>query len=64
MIYDYCCLSCKHEWEEEQKMSDTVVEICPKCGEVSAKRLISGGTGFVLKGGGVGWAKNKYSSGG
>jgi len=63
MIYDYTCLSCENLWEETQNLNDPVIEICPKCGVMEAKRLISGGTSFVLKGGGVGWAKNKYSSG-
>lgn len=62
MIYDYCCLACENLWEEVQKMNDPVIEICPKCSKKEAKRLISCGTSFVLKDGGVGWCKNKYSS--
>ncbi len=58
MIYEYCCLACKNEWEETQKVLDPVIEICPKCGKKEAKRLISGGTSFVLKGGS--WAKDNY----
>lgn len=58
MIYLYTCNVCKIEWEEEQKMSDPRIEICPKCNKKEAKRLISGGTSFVLKGGS--WAKDNY----
>jgi len=61
MTYEYCCVSCEHEWEIEQKISESPLTECPKCGKSSAKRLVSGGQGFQLKGGGVGWAANKYS---
>jgi len=54
--YEYICTECEHEWEEQQKMSDDPVTICPECEEETAKRLISGGLGFVLKG--QGWFKS------
>ena len=62
MTYEYKCVSCGHEWEEEQKITDKKITICPKCNKETAERLISGGTGFTLAGGGCGWAKNGYSS--
>jgi putative FmdB family regulatory protein len=58
MTYEYECTSCKHVWEKEQKITESAVKICPKCNKETAKRLISGGTGFQLKG--SGW----FNSGG
>ena len=55
--YEYKCNSCEHEWEENQKISDEAIKICPECDKESAKRLISL-NGFVLKG--SGW----FNSGG
>ena len=59
MTYEYRCKSCSHTWEEEQKITAPPAERCPKCGEKSAQRLVSGGLGFELKG--PGWAKDRYS---
>lgn len=59
MTYEYRCNSCNHQWEKEQKISDNAITTCPKCASNSAKRLISCGTGFILKG--RGWAKDNYS---
>ena len=56
--YEYKCSACEYVWEEIQKINDKKIEQCPECKEKTAKRLVSGGTGFVLKG--SGW----YSSGG
>jgi len=55
--YEYACKACGHQFEEIQKMSDPPVDVCPKCGEKAAQRLISQGN-FILKGGG--W----YTTGG
>ena len=60
MIYEYRCAVCKHEFEAEQKITDEPLYECPKCLVASLVRLISGGSGFVLKGGG--WYKDGYSS--
>jgi putative FmdB family regulatory protein len=60
VTYDYICEDCKHEWEHEAKITDPALTMCPKCGKESAKRLISGGTGFILQGGG--WYKDGYKS--
>lgn len=59
MTYSYTCTHCKANWEAEQKITDLPLTICPKCGEESAKRLISGAPGIQLKGGG--WASEGYS---
>lgn len=48
--YDYEC-SKRHRFEIFQKMSDDPVTECPECG-AEAKRLISGGAGFLFKGDG------------
>jgi putative FmdB family regulatory protein len=60
VTYDYICEACKHEWEEDQKITADPIAICPQCGKETAKRLISGGTGFILNGGG--WYKDGYKS--
>lgn len=58
--YDYVCEACKHAWELEQRMVDDAVKKCPKCKKLKAKRMISGGGNFILKGGG--WYSDAYSS--
>src|ERR1700722_13724920 len=58
--YEYGCSACGGEWEEVQRITEPPVEVCPKCGKPSAHRLISAGTGFILKGGG--WYSDLYSS--
>jgi putative FmdB family regulatory protein len=58
--YEYACASCGHEWEEVQRITAAPVEVCPKCAKSSAHRLISGGTNFILKGGG--WYSDLYAS--
>src|SRR5262249_28150581 len=57
--YDYVCTDCANQWEEIQKISEDAIQVCPKCGKSTAKRLISGGN-FILKGGG--WYADLYSS--
>lgn len=48
--YEYACTSCGLQFEKQQSMNDKPVFVCPECrGKV--KRLVSGGTGFVMKGG-------------
>ena len=46
--YDYECPK-GHRFERFQKMSDDPVAECPECG-AEARRLISGGAGFLFKG--------------
>lgn len=58
MEYEYECKDCGHLWEKEQKITAEPIKICPKCKKETAKRLVSGGIGFQLKGGG--WAKEGY----
>lgn len=56
--YEYLCKSCGNEWEEERKIKDPPQDTCPKCKKKTAKRLISRGTGFMLKG--SGWFRDGY----
>jgi putative FmdB family regulatory protein len=58
--YEYACGACGHQWEEVQRIVEPPTELCPKCAKASAHRLISGGTNFILKGGG--WYSDLYSS--
>ncbi len=48
--YEYGCAQ-GHTFEVFQKMSDDPVSTCPECG-TEARRMISGGAGFLFKGDG------------
>ena len=50
--YEYACKVCKHAFEKFQLMSEKAIKKCPKCGKMSAERLISSGAGFLFKGSG------------
>jgi putative FmdB family regulatory protein len=58
--YEYRCKQCDHGMETVQSIKDEPLKQCPKCHSESLERLISGGSGFALKGGG--WYKDLYSS--
>src|SRR5262245_13591610 len=58
--YDYICNACGHAWELEQRIVEDPVTQCPKCNANQAKRQISSGAGFILKGGG--WYADGYGS--
>jgi putative FmdB family regulatory protein len=60
MTYEYVCTACGHVWEAEQAISAAPLKTCPGCGTEHAKRQISGGAGFILKGGG--WYADGYGS--
>jgi putative FmdB family regulatory protein len=60
MTYEYVCTACQHEWEASQPISEAPLKECPACHQLAAKRQISRGGGFVLKGGG--WYSDLYSS--
>jgi putative FmdB family regulatory protein len=60
MTYEYACTACGHAWEAEQSISAAPLTECPHCHEATAKRQVSGGAGFILKGGG--WYADLYSS--
>ncbi|MBI5017903.1 MAG: zinc ribbon domain-containing protein [Deltaproteobacteria bacterium] len=51
--YDYECQACSRRFERRQPITEAPLRECPECrGEVH--RLVSGGTGFIVKGGGRG----------
>jgi putative FmdB family regulatory protein len=58
--YEYACSACGNGWEAEQRITADPLECCPKCGRKTAKRQISSGGTFILKGGG--WYSDLYSS--
>jgi putative FmdB family regulatory protein len=58
-IYEYGCDACGHKFEEQQKMADPPLRVCPQCGKESLEKLIAA-TSFVLKGGG--WYKDGYGN--
>jgi putative FmdB family regulatory protein len=60
MTYEYVCTACHHEWEAQQPISQAPLKTCPHCHQETARRQISGGAGFILKGGG--WYADGYGS--
>ncbi len=50
--YDYIYGSCGRRKEQFQRMNDEPLKSCPECGGY-LNRVISGGTGFIMKGGGL-----------
>ena len=50
-LYEYECTECSHKFDHRLPMSrrDEAIE-CPKC-QGKTRRLISGGSGFIIKGG-------------
>jgi putative FmdB family regulatory protein len=61
MTYEYVCTACGIEWEAEQSISEPPLKDCPNGHANTAKRQVSGGAGFILKGGG--WYADGYGSG-
>jgi putative FmdB family regulatory protein len=47
--YEYHCSSCGKTFDVFHSITDNPVNKCPECGK-SVKRLISGGSGFIMKG--------------
>jgi putative FmdB family regulatory protein len=50
--YEYKCGNCGNEIEVMQSMKDAPLTKCPKCGEETLKKMISGGAGLIFKGSG------------
>jgi putative FmdB family regulatory protein len=46
--YEYECNSCHARFESRQSMKDEPLKVCPECGG-NVQRLVSGGSGFILK---------------
>ncbi len=55
--YEYQCHTCRHRFEKFQNMADSRLKECPQCGR-TLERIISGGSGFILKG--SGFYQNDY----
>ncbi|MBN1477317.1 zinc ribbon domain-containing protein [Candidatus Sumerlaeota bacterium] len=51
--YDYECRSCGHRFTAKQRMDEEPLSTCPECGG-SLHRLISAGTGVIMRGSGSG----------
>ena len=49
--YEYECSECGGRFERRQAISNAPVSNCPDCGG-KVRRLISGGAGLLVKGGG------------
>ncbi len=49
--YGYRCPRCG-EFEEHQSILDEALKACPLCGS-AVQRIITGGSGFIVKGGGA-----------
>lgn len=58
--YEYACESCGLRFERWQGINEAPVGQCPEC-DGKVNRLISGGTGFILKGADSGAASAKGS---
>lgn len=50
-FYEYECKSCRHRFEEMQKISDSALTICPHCQQPDLVKLVSS-PAFQLKGDG------------
>jgi putative FmdB family regulatory protein len=40
-IYEYACPDCGHQFEKQQKFSDSPVQKCPNCGKRKVYRMVS-----------------------
>ena len=60
-IYEYRCTACGFEKEYLQKLSDTPIADCEKCGRSTMAKLVSA-AGFQLKG--SGWYATDFKNNG
>lgn len=50
MLYDYVCNECDHRIiDYYQSIHDDAITLCPKCGQHSLQRCITGGLGSFMK---------------
>jgi putative FmdB family regulatory protein len=47
--YTYICSNCG-EFDTHQSIREAALKTCPNCGS-AVKRVITGGTGFIMRGG-------------
>jgi len=52
VTYDYKCIDCNNVQEEMHGMNDSPTIKCKKCSSENTKKLVTGGTGVIFKGGG------------
>jgi len=60
-IYTYKCASCGFAQDEMQKMSDTLLTVCPSCGKADYAKQVTA-AGFALKG--TGWYATDFKDSG
>src|SRR3954468_11603129 len=60
-IYEYRCAACGHQQEFLQKVSDTPLTVCTKCGAQSFSKMVTA-AGFQLKG--SGWYATDFKNSG
>lgn len=56
--YSYVCDECHCVFNTTHGINETPAYRCPECGATPMKRIIAGGTTFVLKG--KGWYRDGY----
>ncbi len=61
LTYAYECERCG-EFEIDQRISEPALKKCPEC-DGKVQRLISGGAGFIMKGGGSSFDSNCAKAG-
>ena len=59
-IYAYRCDSCGFEKDHLQKLGDSVLRICPQCGQATYSKQLTA-AGFQLKG--TGWYATDFKGG-
>ncbi len=50
ITYTYRCKSCGKEFEKVQRITDDLIKKCPFCGKEGLEIVITGGSGFMLRG--------------
>ena len=58
--YEYECTACGLRFERRQALTDAPNAECPEC-HGKARRLISGGAGFIMKGSGSGRSRGSQA---
>ena len=58
-IYEYQCQACGAVHEALQKVSDPLIKMCPECGKLKLKKLVSAPS-FRLSG--TGWYETDFKS--
>ena len=60
-IYEYRCAACGHQQEFLQKVSDSPMTVCTKCGKPAFEKMVTA-AGFQLKG--SGWYATDFKNSG